>query len=88
MCKWALILVWIVLALTYFLIGSITAYEGVCPPKAKCGVFVRCPELFEYHKDSNECRLSGDFIAEIEDAARNHVAKLQLEYGTRECYQQ
>lgn len=88
MCKWALFLLWLLLAGSYFLIGRITPYDGPCPPRAKCGVFVRCPELFEYHRASNECRLSSHFLEQIEEVSRKRVEELQLEYGQRECLQQ
>lgn len=44
--KWNLFLLWIFLASSWYLIGRIAPYEGVCPPKATCGVFVHCPDLF------------------------------------------
>jgi hypothetical protein len=69
------------LAASYFLIGRITPYEGVCPPMATCGVFVHCPDLFEYDHQRNECKLSEDFLEEISKFSISHIEKLQLEYG-------
>lgn len=56
--KWGLIGLWAFLAITYFLIGRLSAYEGVCPLNARCGVFIRCTEMFDYDSESNTCELS------------------------------
>jgi hypothetical protein len=45
-CRCALLSIWLFLAVSYFLVGRISAYEGQCPPGARCGVFVHCPEYF------------------------------------------
>lgn len=40
--RWTLIVLWLILALSYFLIGRLSAYDGVCPKHARCGVFIHC----------------------------------------------
>lgn len=60
--KWSLFVIWLVFASTYYLVGRITPYEGVCPPKATCGVFVHCPDLFQYDTEKDLCVLSKNFM--------------------------
>ena len=65
-----LLFIWVLLASAYFLISRIKPYQGVCPEKATCGVYVHCPELFEYDDDENKCLISRDFMNEVQERAR------------------
>jgi hypothetical protein len=67
--RWFLITLWVVLALTYFLVGRLTPFEGICPAHARCGVFVHCAEFYEYDGDANTCVLSQKIVTEIQELA-------------------
>lgn len=73
------------MASSYYLVGRITPYEGICPPKATCGVFVHCPDLFEYDTEKDLCVLSENLIKEVSKFALSIVADLQYEYGEHDC---
>ena len=57
-----LIILWTFLALSYFSIGRIQGFDGVCPPNARCGVFIHCAHFYEYDGSTNSCVLSSDIV--------------------------
>lgn len=63
--RWTLVLIWLLLAFSYFLVGRLEAYSGICPKNARCGVFIHCAEFFEYDPTSHSCILSSSIVHEI-----------------------
>ena len=79
--RWGLIFIWVFLALSYFIIGRIKAYDGICPKHARCGVFVHCADFFEYNAETNTCVIKEKIVNEVWDVCEAQVYQLQYTYG-------
>ena len=75
--KYSLLALFLVLVLSYFLIGRIHSYpEGRCPHNADCGVFVRCWK--GYILENNHCVIDPSITNEAQSICLAVVEQLKL----------